>query len=264
MVHKDQVYPIRQISMNNVQSKSKLITILSGKGGVGKSNIALNLSIALAGNAKKVALVDTNLHVANIDILLGHAPPLRLLDLAKGESSIEDITVEIMHGVKVISAGKADSELLEMEDTVRESVFHTLFELSKKEDYIIIDTQTGVSSFMVDLAMRSDIVIIVTTPDSAAISDAYAVMKILNSYKPRFKCEVLINQAESKHDADEIFEKLELVVEHFLKRDAGYLGYIMKDNHVSKAIHDQKPFYDMYPHCQASQCVDKIAKRVIA
>lgn len=261
---RDQLYNVRKMAAAESTRKGRIVTVTSGKGGVGKTNIALNLSIALAQLGKSVTLFDTDTHLSNLNILLGVQPAFTLADVVFGDKRVSDVVFRDASGVQVVSGGSGAGDLVGLEDTVKERLFQEIFRLCHTNDFILVDTSAGVSEFIIDFALRADEVVVVTTPEPTAVSDAYALVKILFGRKENIRFKTLINRVKSEEAAEEIFERFSLVVEHFLKADSEYLGCIVEDEHVQTAVQKQSPFLYTFPKSKASKCIDRIARRMVS
>jgi len=244
--------------------KGNIIAITSGKGGVGKSNIAVNLSIALVKMGKSVTLFDADAHYANVNVLMGKTNPFTLADVVFGERSISDITLRDASGLRIISAHSGMGDLGGLENRVKEHFFHEIYNLTQEDDFIIIDTSAGLSDTLMDFSLRADEIVVVTTPEPTAVSDAYALMKVLFGLKDGIRFSALINLVESKNEADEVFERFSLVVEHFLNTVIGNFGFIIEDKAVRNAVQKQDPFIRAFPGCNAAKCIHQIAQRMLS
>ncbi len=259
----DQLTPVRHMALAGSQKRGRVVAITSGKGGVGKSNIALNLSIALAEMDQSVCLFDADTNLANLNVLTGHTQMSSLADILHGDKQIPDIMFEDASGVKIVSAGAGTDEWVGLTDSIKEKFFHEIFKFSMTQDFILIDTSAGLSQSVIDFFLRADDVIVVTSPEPTAISDAYALIKIVYSMKPHIPFKTLVNLVESEEEAEEVFERFALVVQHFLQADTDLLGFVVEDKHVRSAVQEQHPLLSAYPSSKASKCIRRIAKRLI-
>ena len=260
----DQLTNVRKMAQTESSPRGRIITFTSGKGGVGKSNIALNLAIALTEMGQSVTLFDADTHLANLGILMGKTPQSTLADVLFGDKTISDITIEDPTGMKIVSASSGMNDLTGVENGIKERFFQEIYKLSYEDDFIIVDTSAGLSEAVIDFSIRADEVIVVTTPEPTAVSDAYALMKVLFGMKERIRFGTLINCVKSKEEAEEVFERFSLVVEHFLQTNPVYWGFVREDKHVRSAIQKQSPFFCAFPKSKASKCISEIAQRMLA
>lgn len=237
---------------------ARIIAVASGKGGVGKTNISLNLSIALSKLGNKVIIIDADLGLANVDVLLGIIPKYNLSHLLEKKRSLDDIIVEGPEGIKIVSGGSGVLELANLSEDKLELLIETLSYLNDKSDYIIIDTGAGIGSPVMSFIKASSDLIVVLTPDPASMTDAYAVLKNAGSEKQNIS--VIINRVLSANEANEVFEKISGACNRFLNLKIKKLGHVLEDSSVISAIRKQTPFYIKYPNTGASKCVELIAR----
>ncbi len=243
-----------------VQYDSRVIAISSGKGGVGKTSIAVNLAIALQDMGKRVALIDADLGLANVDVVLGLVPRYNMFHLIAGEKTIEDITLIGPKGIKVLSGGSGALDLVNLDDQSIKKLIELLLTLNQTTDYIIIDTGAGINRSVLSFIEATDELIVVVTPDPTSITDAYAVVK--NTYTEEKNIKVIVNQTESAREGQMVFEKLNTASKKFLDAEISYLGFIMNDKRVQKSVRAQTPFYIVYPDSSASQSIGLIAHQL--
>ena len=261
---KDQLTNVRKMAMTDSNRRGKIIAVTSGKGGVGKSNIALNLSIALAQKGKSVVVFDADTHLANLGVLMGKTPSVSLSDVVYGEKEISDIMFDDPSGVRIVTASSGMNDLADLEHGVKHRFYQEIYELCYTNDFIFIDTSAGLSDTIIDFAVRADEVIVVTTPEPTAVSDAYALVKILFGMKRTIQFQTLINLVQSEEEAEEVFERFSLVVQHFLHADTDLLGFLVEDKHVRNAVQKQNPFVRVFPNSKASKCINRIAERMMS
>jgi flagellar biosynthesis protein FlhG len=269
MMHTDQAARLREIAFemkkqNEVHrfpdeiGRAKVIAVASGKGGVGKTNISVNLAISLAKKGKKVVLVDLDLGLANVDILLNVNSHYSLQHLIQGLKKIEDIIVPGPEGIKIVPGGSGLSSLTELTETQRAMFLNSFYTLGKDNDYIIFDTAAGISNNVIKFVLAADEIIVVTTQEPTAITDAYALMKVLSSYRSDLKLNVIINMAKSVIEAKRTFEKLQSVVTRFLNVPIHSLGHVAYDANVPDSIMKRKPFFMQYPFTAATKSIKDI------
>ena len=264
----DQAEQLRKLVKQNNQPKSiaRVITVTSGKGGVGKSSVSVNLAIQLSRMGKKVVIFDADFGLANIEIMLGIRPQYNLADLMFRGKTLQDIITEGPEKIGFISGGSGIQELTRLS---REQIIYLtqkLFQLDKLADVIIIDTGAGIADSVLEFVAASSEVILVATPEPTSITDAYALLKTLNK-KSEFSVSntnigMLANRITNEEDGKELYEKLRVVADKFLQIPLTYLGGIPQDSNVSKAVIQQKPVTQLYPNSEASKAIIRIAEKL--
>lgn len=242
---------------------AKIIAVASGKGGVGKTNLSVNLAISLAKKNKKVVLVDLDLGLANVDILFDLSSSYSLEHLLQGYRNIEEIIVHGPEGVHIVPGGSGLPSLTDLDDGKRELFLRNFFRLAQQYDYVIFDTAAGISENVIRFSLAADEVLVVTTEEPTAITDAYALMKVLSKKKKDIQISVVFNMVKHGYAAEKSFEKIESVVKRFLNIQLGFLGYVPRDTNVPSAIMRRTPFVVQYPLTVASLAVKDIAKNVL-
>jgi flagellar biosynthesis protein FlhG len=233
--------------------------ITSGKGGVGKSTLSLNLGIALSAEGKRVLLVDADLGLANIDILLGISPEHNLQDLLHGRVSAFDVIVEGPEGLSVLPAasGISESEAWQSDDSAR--LGEELGRLERAFDLILIDTGAGISTKVTDFVLSADRVFVVATPEPTSIADAYAMVKVATGERPDLPVGLIVNRAKSPREAHELHAKFEEIVGRFLNISIDRIGHIVEDVEMGRATRNQFPVVLGSPESEAARCIKKSA-----
>lgn len=245
---------------------AKVITVTSGKGGVGKSSISVNLAIQLSRMGKRVVIFDADFGLANIEIMLGLHPKFNLADMMYRGKSLNDI---IMYGPENVGFISGGSGIQELANLSRDQVITLIQKLSELDDYadvIIVDTGAGISDTVLEFVAASEEVLLVATPEPTSITDAYALLKTLNkkaSYRPeKTVVKMIANQVHGNRDAKELFEKLGLVVSKFLDIEVEYLGSVPYDHNMQKAIMKQSPISILDPLSNTARALNKIANQL--
>jgi flagellar biosynthesis protein FlhG len=234
------------------QRLAKLIAITSGKGGVGKTNFILNLAIAMSIRGKKVLLIDADMNLANIDVLLGISPKYTLSDLLDDTITIDELLVEGPRGVKILPAASGDIAVMQNQIEYQQALIQAYTELKKDFDYILIDTGAGITDYTVNFVLSADKTIVITTPEPTAITDAYAMIKVIFIRAKNPSISLIVNMAQTEDVGTSIYNKINLIVQHFLNKKIGTLGYLPIDNNVKEAIKEQVPIIIKRPRSAVS------------
>lgn len=257
---------IKNFLENNTNPKrnmAKLITITSGKGGVGKSNFILNLSIALSIKGKRVLLIDADMNLSNIDVLLGVYPEYAFADLVNGNAKLEELLITGPKGIKILPAASGDLEVLHNTEYYQKELIQAYQELRSDFDYILIDTGAGISGHTVDFVVNSDRVVVISTPEPTSITDAYAMIKILFHRMKNPDIYLVVNMAKTVEEGESVFKKVSLIVQHFLNKSIRSLGHVLYDTLLPQAVREQSPLMVLHPRSKASLSVREIANRLL-
>jgi len=242
---------------------TKVITVASGKGGVGKTNFTLNLGLALAEFGQRVLILDADLGLANIDVILGISPRFNLFHVINGEKDIADIIIEGPNGIKIIPGGSGIYELADLKEWQLERFLIKLSALESESDFLLIDTGAGISKNVLNFTLAADEIFIVTTPEPTSITDAYGLIKTLNKHKFLGHIKLVINKAVNYEEAEIAAKKLQIVANRFLKNcQLEILGFILEDRAVPLAVKKQQPFLLDNPTSKASVCLYNLASQM--
>ncbi len=239
---------------------AKVITVTSGKGGVGKTNVTVNLGIALSRMGLRVVILDVDFGLANIDVLFGVSPKYTLVDLIRGDQNIFDVLTNGPENVRFLSGGSGVEELIRLDQKQLKKFVGNLSILDKLYDIILIDTGAGLSRNVLSFILAADEVLLVTTPEPTALTDAYALIKMVSRRALNKPIRLLVNKADSVAEANDIMNKLTRVTERFLSLKLIKLGYLLYDDSVVKAVKQQKPFLIGFPKSQAAKQIAVIAE----
>jgi flagellar biosynthesis protein FlhG len=242
--------------------RARTIAIASGKGGVGKSNLAANLAVALGERGARVLLLDADLAQASLDLLLGLHPRFDLQHVLAGEKNLEDVLVEGPKGVKLIPASSGVAELAELDDYRREALLRGLGQLDQSADLILIDTASGVSRTVTSFCRAADDVLVVTTPEMPSFSDAYSLIKVLRGQGIAQAPRMLVNMAGTAEEAEETAHRIRLVARRFLSLEIESWGYVPFDPAVGRAVRLQEPVVASFPHAPAAIAYRALAERL--
>ncbi|WP_190284874.1 MinD/ParA family protein [Bacillus sp. S3] len=243
----------------NYHQPARIITITSGKGGVGKSNFTINFALALKAAGKKVVVMDLDLSTANIDILMGTSSKYCLADVLHQRKYLLDCIEVGSGGINYIAGGLEIQDLIELDLKSLDFFMNQIQELQSYADFILLDTGAGISKELVEFILASDETILVTTPEPTSVADSYAVIKTVHHLAikpPIFR--LVINRAQTYREAAETSRTLKNACSVFLKTKINSLGFLMEDVHVQKAVRAQTPFYLTYPNCEASKNINQI------
>ncbi|MGE5628547.1 MAG: MinD/ParA family protein [Solirubrobacterales bacterium] len=257
----DQADKLRKLTEKGSR-KPTIITVTSGKGGVGKSNFVVNLSIALQKAGKKVLIFDADMGMGNDDVLMGFYPKYNIYDIIFNNMEISDVIIEGSYGVKLLPGGTGITKLDQVTEQQRESFIDKLSCLNDL-DYILIDTGAGVNRDVLAYVSCCNELIIVTTPEPTSITDAYSLLKMVNHFKIKTSANIVVNRILTDEEGKYTFDKFNNAVSSFLKVKLQYLGYISEDKKIAQSVRKQEPFIVSYPHCVASKDVEKIADKIM-
>lgn len=264
----DQAEKLREMvrHQNTPRHISRVITVTSGKGGVGKSSIAVNLAIALSRLGKRVVILDADFGLANIEVMLGIRPTYNLADLMFRGKNLSDIITQGPENIGFISGGSGIQELTNLSKEQIIYLIQKLVELDRTVDIVIVDTGAGIADSVLEFVAASSEILLVATPEPTSITDAYALLKTLNR-KSEFSIndtviKMIANRVTPDEDGEEIYEKLNIVVARFLKLKLEYMGHIPVDNAVSKAVMRQQPAICEYPNSNFSKLITGFAKKL--
>lgn len=239
------------------------IAVASGKGGVGKTNVVANLAIALRRLGRRPMVFDADLGLSNIDVLLHLAPRYNIQHLLKGEKSLGEIIVEGPEGILILPASSGVQELTNLNEFERLRILEEFESLDHDIDTLLIDTSAGISENVAFFCIAAQEIIVVTSPEPTAVTDAYALIKVLSNRYQERDFLILVNSVRSEAEAIDVFKRLSIATERFLNVSIDYLGFIPLDYAVQRAVRSQKAFISAYPDCLASKQIMDIARQLI-
>ena len=260
----DQAEVLRQlVNRNNVEKeKSKIITVTSGKGGVGKSNFIVNLAITLSKEGKKVLLFDADIGMGNDDVLMGIYHKYNIMDVINGEVSIEEGIIEGPNGIHLLPGGTGINNIEDLTEEQREKFISEIDNVDGY-DYILIDTGAGINRTVLAFIASSDEAIFILTPEPTSLTDGYSLFKALKHFKIETHVNIVINRALSEEEGRATFSKFDLATRRFLNRYPTYLGCIYEDKHLTMAVRNQTPVGIKYPKSEAARSIVRVAERVM-
>ena len=255
----DQAAALR--SMARARPRATVIAVTSGKGGVGKSNVAVNLAIRFARSGKDCVLLDADLGLANADVLCNVDLPHNLSHVIARKRELRDVLVTAPGGFRLIGGASGLARMADLTDDDRRRLLEALAELEQQADVILIDTGAGISPNVLGFTRAADHVLVVTTPEPTAITDAYAVIKVVSRDPGQRRISLLVNQARSPAEARTVHDRIARVAKQFLGATVFDAGHVMADEAVPTAVRSRVPFVLSTPHCPAGQCITRLAMR---
>lgn len=260
---KDQADRLRELAKVTTAKESrkvtKVITVTSGKGGVGKSNFVVNLSIMLQRMGKKVLIFDADIGMANDEILMGFVPRYNIIDCIIRDLDIEDIMITGPEGVKLISGGTGLNKIKELQDDEIRILLNKLESL-EDYDYIIMDTGAGVNETVINFIAFSDEFILLTTPEPTAIMDGYSLLKTVSYFGVKNMVSIVVNRVYNEKEGEKTFLRLKNASTKFLSIKCNLIGYIEEDKKLSEAVRNQVPIVMSFPSSKAAKNIATIAK----
>jgi flagellar biosynthesis protein FlhG len=247
---------------NSRATGGTIVAITSGKGGVGKTNVVLNLAASLARLGNRVGILDADFGLGNVDVLLGLSPQFHLGHYLSGEKSLDEVVVEGPHGVRIIPAGNGIRALTHLGKGQWKKIEGALKKISAELDFLLIDTGAGISDNVIELLLMAERVLVVTSFDPAAVVDAYAVIKILTGEAPSKEIGVIVNSTRNADEAQNVFRQLDVAASKFLRRTLRFFGYVVYDNAVREAVLGQRLVVEYLPQAPASRCFRILASRL--
>lgn len=250
-----------QPSISTEKPVVRSLSLTSGKGGVGKTNIIINLALQLAKIGKKVFLIDADLGLANIDIMLNLAPQYTIEDVLAGSKNVNDIIIEGPMGIHILPASSGISEMQMLSAEQQMSMLRELSRLKTRYDYILIDTGAGISPNVLRFNAAVDEVCVVTNTEPTSITDAYALMKIMSSKYQVSRFNLIVNES-SLQEAKSVYIRLVKVLNRFLTVNLELIGYVPRDMNFVKAIKQQTPLSLMLPNSPSTRAFENLARQI--
>lgn len=256
----DQARGLREAMMRNTE----IVVFSSGKGGVGKSVVATNFSLELVRMGKKVLLLDADIGLANVEIMLGVVPTYSVIDLIRGERSLEEITLKTEYGLDLLSGGNGITEAVDMSNEMRDYIIGELSKISFRNDYVIIDTGAGISKNVVDFLQFADRVYVVLTMEPTSITDAYTLIKVMKTRGIISRIYMILNRVENATEGRKILDRLKIAIKRFLDVNVDGCYFIREDKMIPKSIKDQQPLAFTRMHSLALLSIDKIVSDLVS
>lgn len=260
---KDQAHTLRRIFEGEAYNSPMVLSVTSGKGGVGKTSIVVNMAILLAQKGKKVLVLDADLGLANVDVMLGLTPKLTIKHVLDGDCPLEDIVIEGPCGIKIIPASSGIQELADLQPEQQITLMNALDYFDHDLDYMIVDTGAGISRNVMYFNAAAQRIVVVATAEPTSITDAYALIKVMRLQYGIKRFYLIINNVTSKSEGDQVAEKLTFVCERFLGDvTLDMLGSIPHDKNIPECIKVQKAFVRVHEQTEATKRLARIAGRL--
>jgi len=240
----------------------RVIAVSSGKGGVGKTNVSVNLAAALAKDGKEVLLLDADLGLANVDVLLGLNPAYDLSHVISGERSLEEVMIDGPANVKVIPASSGVSRMANLTRAEQAGLINAFNELGHAIDVMVVDTAAGISDSVVSFCCASQEVVVVVCDEPTSITDAYAFIKVMSREHKIERFQILANMAHSTHEGRELFNKLSKATDRFLDVMLNFMGTIPYDERLRKAVQHQRAVVEAFPRSPSALALKRVAKQI--
>jgi flagellar biosynthesis protein FlhG len=238
----------------------RVIAVTSGKGGVGKTNVSVNLAVSMAQDGKSVVLMDADLGLANVDVLLGLQSNYNLSHVIDGERTLEEVMVDGPGGIKIVPASSGIKRMAELSQAEHAGLVHAFSELSVPIDVLLVDTSAGISDSVVTFSRAAHEVVVVVCDEPASITDAYALIKLLSRDFGQQRFRVLANMTQSDQEGRELFKKITRVTDRFLDVTLEYMGAVPADEYLRKAVQRQRPVVETFPSSKAALAFKKLAQ----
>jgi flagellar biosynthesis protein FlhG len=241
----------------------KVIAVASGKGGVGKTCVSVNLAVSLARQGRNVILMDADLGLANVDVLLGLNTRYNLSHVISGERTLEEVITSGPAGVRIVPAASGKDRMARLSMAEHGGLIRAFGALSEDVDIMLVDTAAGISADVMTFARAAHEVVVVVCDEPASLTDAYALIKVLNRHHGVGRFHVLANMTGSAYEGRELFAKLSQVAQRFLDVSLSYMGAVPQDDFLRKAVQRQQAVVEAFPRSRSSKAFSKLADRIV-
>ncbi|MBA3582139.1 MAG: MinD/ParA family protein [Gammaproteobacteria bacterium] len=254
---------VARLLPDNNPGPVRVIAVTSGKGGVGKTNVSINLATALANRGQTVMLMDADLGLANVDVVLGLHPEYNLSHVVSGEKTLQEIIVEGPSGVLVVPASSGVQKMAELNSAENAGLIRAFSDLTGRIDTLVIDTAAGIANSVISFCRSATDIVVVVCDEPASITDAYALIKVLNRDHKVRRFKILANMVQSSAQGSELYTKLFKVANRFLDINLEYIGMIPQDEYLRKAVQKQWTVVNAYPRSRSASAFMKLAASVV-
>lgn len=241
----------------------RVLAITSGKGGVGKTNLVSNLAVEMSRLGRRVLLIDADLGLANVDIILGISPQATLAEVIRGEKTLREAIVLGPAGVRVLPAASGVAEISHLTPAERLSLLSQFDALDEEFDIVLLDTGAGISENVLFFASAAQEIIVVAVPEPTSIADAYALMKVLGARHATRRFRLVVNMVRSAEEGRSVYARLSEVASRFLDVSIDYLGHVLQDPTMRKAVTQRRPLVLSYPDAPASRAILALARKIL-
>jgi flagellar biosynthesis protein FlhG len=242
----------------------RVVAVTGGKGGVGKTNVSVNLAIALAELERRVMLLDADLGLANVDVVLGLHPPYDLSHVIRGERELQEVVMQGPGGIQVIPGASGVKQMAALSEAEHAGLIQAFSDLGADLDTLVVDTAAGISDTVISFARAAHEVLVVVCDEPASLTDAYAIIKLLNRDHGQSRFRVLANMVQSNQEGHELYNKLCRVTDRYLDVMLGYMGCIPHDEALRKAVRGQRAVVQAYPRSRVAQAFRSLARKIDA
>lgn len=251
-------------NMQKSNSRIKVVAVTGGKGGVGKSNVTLNVGMMMASQGKRVLILDADLGLANIDVMLGLRVHKNLSHVLSGQCTLDEIIIEGPYGLMIIPATSGTQSMVELSPTEHAGLIRAFSEMKTPIDVMLVDTAAGISDMVLSFSRAAQDVMVVVCDEPTSITDAYALIKLLSREYGVFRFRIVANMVRSLREGQELFTKLTRVTDRFLDASLELVACIPYDNNVRQAVKKQKVVVDAFPKSPASLAFRGLANKVMS
>ncbi|MCC7202976.1 MAG: MinD/ParA family protein [Nitrospirae bacterium] len=254
--------PARGLCNSKAGNGVRVISVTSGKGGVGKTNVAVNLAYALTQSGKRVLILDADMGLGNIDVMLGLAPEYNLYHLISGEKKLGEVITTGPGGMQILPAGSGIQELSELTTDQKLNLLAELDRIDSSIDVVLIDTAAGITGNVMYFNTAAQDIVVVASPEPTSITDAYALMKILHTKYGETRFRLLVNMVKDSGEGREVYRKLSAAADKYLNISIDYIGHIINDKSVRMSVLSQRSVVELYPDSEAGRCYSSLARTV--
>jgi flagellar biosynthesis protein FlhG len=245
--------------VRDVRPRGRVLAVASGKGGVGKTNVAVNVAIGLAAAGQRVLLLDADVGLANVDLVLGRRPRAHLGHVLAGRADLNEVVQEGPAGIRWVPGAPHPSAPAGDDGRPQAALAEGLSALERAHDMLLLDLPAGIGPAVLPQVRRADEILLVTTPEPPAVRDAYTLLKAAAGPEPLGRVGLVVNMVSHRRDGHRVYDRLRATADRFLGVEIDFLGHVFCDGHVGRAVRKQEPVALAYPHSQAAWCLKRVA-----